>query len=324
MGAVSLVNEVASGSPILSKYGCELSPQYLWRWVSLFGRLDIILLALLLAYIAAVVLRTSCLYRLARSGRENNTGILRTLAAELNLQVNSLNSIASVAPYLGLVGTCAGLLGVFGGFGMEKHAVLIMIASKTAAALVTTFAGILVATLATFSYNYLRTRIDLLDGEVYNHAQRIVSPRLLSQLPPFGLLAATGLALLVAAYLPFSSFHTPKGLYVEVAPDHCEYDGDDRLIVLHITDAGQLFVNNEREDWSGLADRIGEIYGKRMHRTLYVLADDTVPFQTVANAIDIVEHDPALNVRVRLITPRASNAHCPQPIATVSSRHASR
>lgn len=211
---------------------------------------------------------------------------------------------------------------------MEKHAVLVMMALKTAAALVTTSGGIFVATVATFSYNYLRTRIDLLDGEASKHAQRVASPRLLSQLPPFGVLSATGLALLVAAYLPFSSSHTPKGLDVEVAADQCEYDGDDRLIVLHITDAGQLFVNNEREDWSGLADRIGEIYGMRMHRTLYVLADDTAPFQTVANAIDIVEHTLAgarpLNVRVRLITPRALNARCPQPASTVSSQHASR
>ena len=60
---------------------------------------------------------------------------------------------------------------------------------------------------------------------------------------------------------------------------------------------------------------LSKIYGSRVRRTLYVLADDGVPFQTVADAIDIVENanvEPhqavrmdKLDITVRLITPRA-------------------
>src|SRR4029077_5138037 len=122
--------------------------------------------------------------------------------------------------------------------------------------------------------------------------------------------------ILIAAYMTFSSFHTPTGFYVELASARCEYDGVDRLIVLHITDAGKLFLNQEQEDWNSLAHRLSEIYSMREYRTLYLLADSGVPFQTVANGLDAVENASAtvgpqavgmrkdkLGIKVRLVTP---------------------
>ncbi len=112
-----------------------------------------------------------------------------------------------------------------------------------------------------------------------------------------------------------------------LAPVHCEYGGHDQHIVLHITDAGKLFLNDEPEDWNGLADRLSTIYSIRKLRTLYVLADSDVPFRTVANAVDIVENARAgveaqtadmridkLGINVRLVTPQALNAGCPEPV----------
>jgi hypothetical protein len=133
--------------------------------------------------------------------------------------------------------------------------------------------------------------------------------------------------------MTFPSFHTPTGFYVELASARCEYDGDDRLIVLHITDASKLFLNLEQEDWHSLGGRLSEIYSMRKDRTLYLLADSGVPFQTVAHALDTVESTPApvgpqavgmrmdkLNIKVRLVTPKALNAACPKLLVTGSGR----
>jgi hypothetical protein len=138
-------------------------------------------------------------------------------------------------------------------------------------------------------------------------------------------------------YTPYFAERWATGLELRLASTRCEYDGDDRLIVLHITDAGKLFLNQDQQDWNSLAGRLSEIYSMRVHRTLYLLADDGVSFQTVADALDIVENIPAtvgpqavgtemdkLDITVRLLTPRASNTRCPQPVGTGSGKHASR
>jgi len=134
--------------------------------------------------------------------------------------------------------------------------------------------------------------------------------------------------------MTFASFHTSTGFYVELASARCEYDVVDKLIILHITDAGKLFLNQEQEDWNSLAGRLSEIYSMRKDRTLYLLADSGVPFQTVAHALDTVESAPAtvgpqavgtrkdrLHIKVRLITPAALNAECPKPVVTGSGHY---
>ena len=39
--------------------GCEWTIRYVWRWISSFGRLDVIVLALMLIYVFAVVIHVS-------------------------------------------------------------------------------------------------------------------------------------------------------------------------------------------------------------------------------------------------------------------------
>jgi biopolymer transport protein ExbD len=321
--------------------GCEWTARYLWRWMSSFGRLDVIVLALMLVYLFAVVIRVSCRYYLARRAQGVDSASRRTLAAALSIEVGSLKSIALTAPYLGLAGTCAGILNAFGGGSMQKDAFRAMIATQIAVALIPTAAGIPVAVLATCSYNYLRTRIDLLEGEVFDEGQqrgrhfrgarRFPPTKRFSVLPAFGLLAAPVLAIAIAGCVTFASFHTSTGFYVELASARCEFDGEDKLIVLHLTDAGKLFLNQEQEDWNTLAGRLSEIYSMREYRTLYLLADSGVPFQTVAHALDTVENAPAaveaqavrmrmdkLGINIRVVTPKALNADCPKPVVAGS------
>ncbi len=89
-------------------YGHEWSFFNLWRWMNWLQRIDVILLALMLAHIVVVVIiRVSYCYRLAcreeASDRTFQHG-RRKLVADMSLKVGTLNSIALVAPYFGLAG----------------------------------------------------------------------------------------------------------------------------------------------------------------------------------------------------------------------------
>jgi len=311
--------------------------------MSSFGRLDVILLALILIYVFAVVIYVCCRYYLARRARGIDNASRRTLAADLNIEVGSLKSIAVTAPYLGLAGTCVGIFSAFVGIGMEKHAAMVTIATGIAVALIPTVVAIPAAVLATASYNCLQTLVNLLEGDVFDEVQqrgrhfrgarRFPPTKPFSELPAFGLLVVPGLAIAITGYMSFASFHTPTGSYVQLASARCEYGVLDKLIVLHITDAGKLFLNQEHEDWTSLAGRLSAIYSLRKDRTLYLLADPGVPFQTVAHALDTVENAPAtvapqavglrkdkLDINVRLVTPKALNAGCPAGSGHLVSR----
>ena len=307
--------------------GCEWTIRYLWRWTNAFGRIDVIVLALMFACIVCVVAHVSFRYHSVRRTRDIDIGLLSQLVADLSAEAVLLHSIASTAPYLGLAGTCVGILSAFGAFAMEKHTLLLVTVTKVATALVPSVVAILVAVTATFSYNYLRTRIDLLHNEVgagqgtryFRVFRRLALLRRFSQLPAFGLLAAPALALLVAAYLPFAFLRTATGFRIELAA--CESDGDDRLVLL-VTNAGKLFLNTKQENWNGFAGHLSEIYRTRGNNSLYLIADDGVPFQTVADAIDAARKN--LDIRVRLIEPRTMNTHCPTDAAASSAHHGSR
>jgi biopolymer transport protein ExbD len=320
--------------------GCEWTIRFLWRWMSSFGRVDVMVLALMLVCLFAVFIHVLWRYYLARRVQGIDSVGLRTLAAVLNIEMSSLKSVAITAPYLGLVGTCEGILSALGGIGMEKHAAMVMIETRLAVALIPTAVAIPVAVLATCcSYNCLRTRIDLLEGKVFDQglqrgfhfrgARRFPRTKRFSEVPAFGLLAAPALAIAITGFMMFASFHTPTGFYVELASaPHEDYDVVDKPIVLHITDTGQLFLNQEQEDWNNLAVRLSQIYSMKEHRTLYLLADSDVPFRTVADALDTVENASAyvgpqvvglkkdkLGIKVQLVTPRGFNADCAKAVA---------
>src|SRR5438094_1632921 len=296
----------------LNPYGCEWSIGYFWRLMTWIGHLDVIVLALLLAYAAIVIMRVSYRCHIARRSPDIDSASRRKLSAELSGEVGNLKSIASIAPYLGLVGTCFGIMSAFWGIDMEKHAALAMMSSLVAAALVTTAAGIIVAVPATCSYNHLRTRLDLLENEI--PMQRLALTTRFSEVPGFALIAAPLLGIVVAAFMTFGSFHAPVGLVVEPTSAGCESDIFDRAIVLDITDRGTVSINAEQQNWSNLPVRLSEIYTPRVHRTLYLTADDGVRFQNVADAIDIVRNtrdrlnSQPLDITVRLIHKRKEQA----------------
>jgi biopolymer transport protein ExbB/TolQ/biopolymer transport protein ExbD len=331
-------------------YGYEWSFRYLWHRMNLLQCLDVIVLALMLAHIVVVLARVSYSYRLARRAEPIDTASKafqhgrRKLVADLSIKVGTLKSIALVAPYLGLLGTCTGIVTGFRGIDIVADSALAAVVASGAitVAFVTTAAGLLVAIPAVWSYNYLRTRIDLLESEISGDvpvrgsrhsrvAQKFPLAALFSRIP-FPLIAAPSLAILAAVvFMEYSSYETPTGLYVDMTPFplHCE-NGDDRLIVLHLTDGGEVFLNQEQEEWSGLADRLSEIYSPKTDRTLYLSVDGGVSFQHLADAIDIAKNtslagtSSSQDITVRLITPRAAHAHCIEPAVIRFSQHIQR
>src|ERR1700687_193936 len=254
-------------------HGYEWSFGYLWRWMNWLQRVDVIVLALMLAHVVVVVIRVSYSYRVARSMEAIDTASSafqrgrRKLVADLSIKVGTLKSIALVAPYLGLSGTCSGIVTGFRGIDIVADSGLAaVIASGTVTvAFITTAAGLLVAIPAVWSYNYLRTRIDLLESEIssdvparksrhFRFTRRFPLAALFSRIP-FPVIAAPTLGILAGmVFMEYSSYEAPTGLYVDMRPAtlHCGY-GEDRLIVLHMTDAGKVLLNQEPEGWDSLA-----------------------------------------------------------------------
>lgn len=320
-------------------YGCEWGLRSLWRWMDVIGRVDVILLALILVHIVIVVARVSYCYHIARQVRGMDTATRafqrtrRQLVADLSLRAGTLRSIALTAPYLGLAGTCFGILNSFRGYVGAKWYFIVMTASLMAAALVPTTVGLLVAVAATWSYNHLRTRIDLLEGDIPGAVEQGSRPFQVAQklplkarfsTPLYATIAAPALAGMVMAFLSFASFHTPQGLVVELASARCQYDEGNRLVVLRITDVGKLLLNQEPVDWNSLAGRLSEIYRMRVGRTVYLVADNGVSFQTVADAIDIAQNvtveSTSLDIRVCLVTRETINDRCPEAVEIDTSR----
>lgn len=309
-------------------YGaCGWSISLLWRSMDWIVRGDVILLGLMLAWAIGVAIHVS--YRLSRWGQDSTDGRgRRQLVADLGVEVAVVRSIVVVAPYLGLVGACFGILGAFGGVAMERGTALRLISLRVAVSVVTTALGLLVAIAASCVHIYLSRRMGLLGcervveglqtGRRIRLAPRFPLRKRFSGPPAYALIAAPVLACLVVIYEPFFDPLRPRGFAVDLAPIQC--DVGERLLVLHVTDTGKLFLNEEQEEWRNLPQRLADIYGPRADRTIYFLADDGVEYRTVMDTVDVVESaamPDGERIRVRLVTPKAMSG-C--PVTTVVPR----
>jgi biopolymer transport protein ExbB/TolQ len=97
------------------------------------------------------------------------------LAAELRLGLGTLTTIASTAPFIGLLGTVFGILGAFKGVGMARATLIAMAESTLALALVTTAAGLAVAIPAACCRNHFCDRLEVFESEMSNAALEAVS-----------------------------------------------------------------------------------------------------------------------------------------------------
>ncbi len=103
----------------------------------------------------------------------NIVGIQRALqrasTAELSVLEKSMSWLAttgSVTPFIGLLGTVAGIISAFEGLGLEKTASIQAVAPGIADALFTTAAGLFAAIPAVIAYNQFLTRLKNVGAEM--------------------------------------------------------------------------------------------------------------------------------------------------------------
>ncbi len=86
------------------------------------------------------------------------------LKTSLTKNLTAIATIASNAPYIGLLGTVLAIMQTFVDMSKENMAVEVIM-SSLALALKTTAVGLLVAIISVIFYNYLSRRVEVLIGE---------------------------------------------------------------------------------------------------------------------------------------------------------------
>jgi biopolymer transport protein ExbB len=94
--------------------------------------------------------------------------------SDLKKGVNSLATIGSTAPFVGLLGTVVGVINAFVGIAATGSGGLGAVSAGIAEALVETALGLVVAIPAVWFYNYLTGRLDYFNVEMDNSSSEMV------------------------------------------------------------------------------------------------------------------------------------------------------
>ena len=89
--------------------------------------------------------------------------------------VDSLATIVSIAPFLGVFGTVLGVVNSFPGGSWEKTAMMAAIAERLSQSLVPIALSLLVAIPAQCCYRYLSSQIETFDMEMQNASLDLVN-----------------------------------------------------------------------------------------------------------------------------------------------------
>ena len=98
----------------------------------------------------------------------------RHMLPELERYLNTLGTIAAIAPFLGLLGTVLGMIQMFGGIGSHGLGDPSIVAAGISQALVATAAGLAVAIPSLMFYRYLRGRVEELTVELEQEALKLI------------------------------------------------------------------------------------------------------------------------------------------------------
>lgn len=107
----------------------------------------------------------------ARRGCERASTIF---TQELKRGMNTLATIATSSPFIGLFGTIAGIINAFRGMALTGSGGIGAVAQGIAEALVTTGFGIGVAVVALWCFNFLNTKVEIYDAEMSNTTSEII------------------------------------------------------------------------------------------------------------------------------------------------------
>ena len=94
--------------------------------------------------------------------------------AELKRGLGGLATIGSTAPFVGLLGTVAGILNAFIGISHSNATGLAAVAGGIAEALVTTAIGLFVAIPAVMMFNYFTNKVEAFDVEMDNSSSELI------------------------------------------------------------------------------------------------------------------------------------------------------
>jgi len=93
---------------------------------------------------------------------------------ELKRGLNALATIGSTGPFVGLFGTVFGIITAFQSMAVSGSGGIGTVAQGIAEALLTTGAGIGVAVIAVWFFNYLLNKIDIFSGEMANASSELI------------------------------------------------------------------------------------------------------------------------------------------------------
>jgi hypothetical protein len=309
--------------------GYESSIEEMWRMSDLVERLIFVGLALMLVYTLFATIRFFRRYFLAC--REVPSldftpapGVKKNVIAELNRGVGALRSIASAAPLLGLAGASYGiLLAFFGGYSGSKASVIAAISAEFSATLVATGAGLIVALPAAISYNVLRTCLEKFESSrssmlleatprSYGFAQTLPLRSRFSAMPPYALIAAPILAILLQLFAAYERYQAPTGLSVYIAVS--EIPSIPIVISVIGGSAGipsPVYVNSKETPWNELDGTLRRQLNVRTRRVVSVEAEAGASWQDVLNAIDVA-HGLEADVLLLTTAPRIGSSRSPK------------
>lgn len=102
--------------------------------------------------------------------KQGMQGIVEDLLDKQESYLSLFSTFATVSPLLGLLGTVWGLIQAFIGISEQQSADIAAVAPGIAAALITTFAGLLVAIPALIMFNYLCVQTSRLESQLWSLA----------------------------------------------------------------------------------------------------------------------------------------------------------
>ena len=115
-----------------------------------------------------------------RRGEKNRADITDALSIALMEHLNSLErnlgivgTIAVIAPFVGLAGTVLGIIRAFQDIALKGNSTPAVVAAGVSEALITTFAGLVVAIFAVIFFNYFKSRIKAYNQEMIVAANQL-------------------------------------------------------------------------------------------------------------------------------------------------------
>src|SRR5215469_11427704 len=115
-----------------------------------------------------------------RRGEKNRADITDALSIALMEHLNALErnlgivgTVAVIAPFVGLAGTVLGIIRAFQDIALKGNSTPAVVAAGVSEALITTFAGLVVAIVAVIFFNYFKSRIKTYNQEMIVAANQL-------------------------------------------------------------------------------------------------------------------------------------------------------